>query len=325
MSFVNRAALILLALVCLCAGMPARAQDLPPELKSDSDASVITKAAFQALKTDYDRETVAANKTLLRNRLISIVIAQADVNFASYQRKSRHRRAILGTLLDILEIGTGTAISITNGARAKTVISEALDAERLGRQSLDKNFSLKDTQILINKMAAKRAQIQASILTNMENKGDAQYPLQMAMIDLAAYYKAGTIDGALENLSIDTGAEAQQAIRALEGVKLSKPATEEEATSARDSIDALANLNDELKVAATKDDATKKLKAIVTELEKDKDIVPFLKAANISSAETDGQVLRRGLLNVRRALRSLDPPNFDLLNRVNKVINNIAS
>lgn len=224
--------------------------------------------------------------------------------------------------MDILEIGTGTAISIMNGERARLVTSEFLGFTQLARQAFNKNFSLKDTQILFNKMVAKRAEVQTNIIKRMTSQEDDQYPFATAMIDLIAYYRAGTVDGALENLNIDTGHEAQQAVEVLENIKLSPPATAVQAAGAKATSDLLFDLLGELQdpSAAKQKAATDKLIAIVTELEKNKDAVPFLKAADISSTEQDGKKLRLGLINMRRALRSLDPPNFDLLNKVDAVI-----
>jgi hypothetical protein len=126
----------------------------------------------------------------------------------------------------------------------------------------------------------------------------------------------------LDNLGIDTGAEAQAALEVLENVKLSPPATKADVATARAASDVLFDLLTALQDpdAAKQKAATDRLIAIVTELEKNKSVVPFLVASGISSKEADGKKLRLGLINVRRALRSLDPPNFDLLNQVDAII-----
>jgi len=297
------------------------AQDRPIALRSDTELSAANKAEYQRVVNLYKAATGAATRQELRNQLISLAIAQTDLNFISYQKKSRHRRAILATLLDILEIGTATAITLTNGERARTVISEALGFLQLSRQAVNKNFSLKDTQILFNKMVAKRAELQANILRKF-GQNDSQYSFATAMIDLIAYYRAGTIDGALDSLGIETGAEAQDKLEELAKVQLSPPATRADAALARSAGDVLNDLRVRLQDAdaATAQAALAQLKAIVTELEKDSEIVPFLTAAGISSQSNDGPALRVGLLNVRRALRSAKPPRFDLLTKIDNVI-----
>jgi len=315
-------AMVCLAIVLGTNALPARAQDKPIAFGSDTDLSAANKSEYLRVAGLYKNETDAAKRKALRNQLISLTIAQTDLNFLSYQKKTRHRRAILSTLMDFLEIGTSTAISIMNGERARTVTSELLGLLQLTRQSVNKNFSLKETQILFNKMVAKRAEIQASIIQKMTSQEDDQYWFALAMIDLIAYYRAGTMDGAMENLNIDTGHEAEVALEALDNIKLSPPATKEDAALAKSANDVLFDLLGQLQDSDpdTRKAASDKLIAIVTELEKNKDLVPFLKAAGISSQDTDGKKLRLGLVNVSRALRSLVPPRFDLLNKLETAI-----
>ncbi len=154
----------------------------------------------------------------------------------------------------------------------------------------------------------------------MNLQEDDQYSFASAMIDLIAYYRAGTIDGALEDLNIDTGHEAQQALVALDAAKFRRPSTKIETALAQDSLSTLQALRGELKDAAKKGAALAKLQTIVAQLDKDNAISPFVKAASISAAEPDGEKLITGLIGVRRALNNLDPPNFELLNKVNKII-----
>jgi hypothetical protein len=82
---------------------------------------------------------------------------------------------------------------------------------------------LKDTQILFNKMVSKRADVLATILTKSVEDVE-QYPFEEALIDLIGYFKAGTFDGALENLNIDTGAEADEATKHVERIKIATKA-----------------------------------------------------------------------------------------------------
>lgn len=209
--------IILLILFCLCNSPVTRAQDLPIALRSNSELSPISPAAFRILADDYLRAYGSRSSNMpsaiqARNRLIFATVDQIDLNFYNYQKKTRHRRAFFDTLLDILEIGASTAISITNGERARSLIAEGLGFGQLSRAAINKNFSLGETQILFNKMVSKRAQILSVILPKTVQDVN-QYPWEAALIDLLGYFHAGTIDGALENLNIDTGAEAAQATR----------------------------------------------------------------------------------------------------------------
>lgn len=195
-----------------------------------------------------------------RNRLIYLAIDQMDLNFYDFQNSTRKKRAFFQTVLDILEIGASTAISITNGTRAKTLIAEGLGAVQAGRTSINKNFALKDTQILFNKMVEKRALVLATILTKSVQTVE-QYPFEAALIDLIAYYRAGTFDGALENLNIDTGSAAAAATKAVTALKIKTTADLRKAQT-------LDELYNGLIVRARNNDAAAitKLKAALTTL-----------------------------------------------------------
>jgi hypothetical protein len=212
--------------ICLSSVVPAGAQKKPAALGSNAPLSPNSSANYGTVAAAYKADLLAgdASKALIdRNRLIYLAIDQIDLNFYDFQKSTRKKRALLQTVLDILEIGASTAISITNGTRAKTLIAEGLGAVQAGRTSINKNFALKDTQILFNKMVERRAQVLGTILTKSVQAVD-QYPFEAALIDIIAYYRAGTFDGALENLNIDTGSAAAAATKALTALKIATTA-----------------------------------------------------------------------------------------------------
>jgi hypothetical protein len=227
----RRATMIGVVFLCLISIAPAMAQKKPVALEANTELSPASKDYYAEVAKAYKADISAgnANQALVdRNRLIYLAVDQMDLNFYDFQKNTRKKRALFQTILDILEIGASTAISITNGDRAKTLIAEGLGAVQLSRMSINKNFALKDTQILFNKMVSKRAQILGTILTRSVQPV-SQYPFESALIDLIAYYRAGTFDGALENLNIDTGAEASEATAVVEQLKIKTAAQLEKA------------------------------------------------------------------------------------------------
>ncbi len=212
--------------LCLISIAPTMAQKKPVALEANTELSPASKDYYAEVAKAYKADISAGNTNQAlvdRNRLIYLAIDQMDLNFYDFQKNTRKKRALFQTILDILEIGASTAISVTKGERAKTVIAEGLGAVQAGRTSINKNFALKDTQILFNKMVSKRAQILGNILTRTVQPVD-QYPFESALIDLIGYYRAGTFDGALENLNIDTGAEADEATKQVENIKIATQA-----------------------------------------------------------------------------------------------------
>ncbi|HYV24810.1 MAG TPA: hypothetical protein VE969_06190, partial [Pyrinomonadaceae bacterium] len=208
---------LVLVVILFGQAISVKGQKLPPILDTGSTApSAFDVQELQNIMKTYrdnvDKtgETNQAAAKLARNRLIGIGREQIDAMFNGYIKKDRKKRALIQFVLDFLEIGAATAIGISNGERAKSVISEGLGALQATRTSLNKNFQLLERQILINKMAADRA----TILTGIYAKRDQdaiQYPWEDARADLRTYRDAGTIDGALINLSSQVGQQKEVA------------------------------------------------------------------------------------------------------------------
>ena len=217
------------AALCLCVCFvgvgAARAQKNPSIFKTEGRDNAASMSAtsmeyIRSLESQY-RSLEATDKEgakRIRNKLIYIGVEQIDTYFNDYRRKSRKRNELIQFLLDFLEIGASTAIAITNGERAKEVIAEALNGFKGGRSSLNKNFRLLETQILFNKMVANRSDRLGQIYEQLNAEVDS-YPWERARSELKGYLYAGTIDDALNSLSIETGAIAGAAQRQLEGIK----------------------------------------------------------------------------------------------------------
>lgn len=250
--------------ICLGSITPTMAQKKPTALGSNTPLSPASTAYYEEVAAAYKADIAAGNagkdKALIdRNRLIYLAIDQMDLNFYDFQKSTRKKRALMQTVLDILEIGASTAISITNGERAKTLIAEGLGFLQSGRTAINKNYALKDTQILFNKMVEKRADVLGLILTKSTEEVE-QYPFEAALIDLIAYFRAGTFDGALENLNIDTGASADEATKRVQNIKIVTKAQLATSVVLRSTLaDLFTKLNDPNQ--AVRDAARAKLKA----------------------------------------------------------------
>jgi hypothetical protein len=207
---INWLACLTILVLCVAFCLPATAQkqrkDFPFALKEGTSMSSITADYYekeaQLYKTDRTQER--------RNRLIFMAVSQIDLNFRSYERKRRHNNNLFQTVINILEVGAATAISITNGERAKSLIADALGFIQGSRDSINKNYRLLERQVLINKMIEKRSKI-LTVIYQKADLPDTQYPFERAFIDLLDYFEAGTVDSALNSLATDTGSSASNA------------------------------------------------------------------------------------------------------------------
>lgn len=255
---------------------------------------------FDAYDAAKKAENVAGAKTA-RNEMIDLVRGQVDTYYKLRKDGRKTNIRWLQTLLDILEIGTATSITIMKGERAKTVVAAALNGLQGGRTAFNKNFEILQTQVLINKMNANRAEILTEIFKNRDLDID-DYSWYAAKNDLRRYLFAGTFNNALDTLVDETGADVIEAERELREVgeqKLTTSATLTDAKLAEDSAAIKKDLRKKLKgTDEEKADALKKIKAIVTALESDDAIQKLLESKDITSDSADGEKILNALRDI---------------------------
>jgi hypothetical protein len=325
----------LAALACLLVALPAAsvsAQKLPPILETGSkDPSAFNVEDVRRLKADYDARVQSTSEAdraaakLLRNRLIGIGREQVDAMFYSELRRDRRRNRFVQVLLDVLEIGAATAISITNGERAKTVISEGLGALQAGRTSLNKNFQLLERQVLINKMEADRANILTGILAQRD-RDVTEYAWEDARADLRTYRNAGTLDGALASLNSSVGKEridAEARLREIKDQPLTGAATPTDLALAGDAFDVESRLEDALGDATKKAAALATLQKIVATMAEDDEVAKLLADKGISATTDDGQKIIDTLDEIKENATTFN--RRDLVRKINTVIIDVGS
>ena len=324
----------ILICVLITAASTAKGQQLPPILQTGSgDPSAFDIQAIKDLMNEYKATNVAGatdlqkeRAKLARNRLIGIGREQVDAMFYGYIKKDRKKRAIVQFVLDFLEIGAAAAIAITNGERGKNIISEGLGALQASRTSLNKNFQLLERQVLINKMAADRATILTEIL-NKRDQDAAQYSWEDARADLRAYRNAGTIDGALINLSSEVGQqkeEAEDKLRVVQDKPITGAATEVDRIAAKSALEVRTSLRTALTNPNNQAAALDTLQKIVKKLQdEDKQIADLLEAKKITPTTSNGTDILNALVDINRTLTILN--RRDLVKRVNQVTVDVAS
>src|SRR5271165_6860979 len=182
-----------------------------------------------------------AAATALRNRMVYGVLAEIDYVYHNYEMSLFMNEGSFRVATDILALGLGVASTISNGERAKTVLSAALTGFTGATLSIDKNFFRQQTvQALISSMQAGRDQTKNLILQRL-SEPDTTYPFQAARSDMTAYFFAGTLPGALQHLNQTAAAKADdehvalnQTQLALSGISTAAVGT---ATNIRDAID----------------------------------------------------------------------------------------
>jgi hypothetical protein len=323
---------IIIVVVFISQAICVQGQKLPPILKEGSgDPSAFDIESIRAIKAEYDRKALSTDDAdraaakLLRNRLIAIGREQVDAMFNGYIKHDRKRRELIQFVLDFLEIGAAAAITLTNGERARTVISEGLGMLQASRTSLNKNFQLLERQVLINKMAADRATILTSILAKRDVEV-SQYSWEDARADLRTYRDAGTIDGALINLSSEVGQqkeEAEEKLREVQDKPITGAATKDDLNQAESAFKVEDRLETELGVDAKKAAALLTLQKIVGKLVEDEEIAKLLAEKGVSTTTDDGMKIINALDDIKENATTFN--RRDLVNKINLVIIDVGN
>lgn len=258
----------------------------------------------------------------VRNDLIEDALPFVDNAYMDFITGLQAGRDRGNFIADLVELGTSGAVGITNGERPIQILGVALTAFRGGRRSADLNF-YKDqsTPILISKMDGNRANVRTTILAR-EKLPIQDYPIGAAIGDIVDYYNAGTLVRAFTELAKDTAVQTRQSennVLTLKGVPLSPVATPEEVQVTSDAQIVIGKLQAALADPDQQIAATDKLRAIVTELNKDNDARVVLVGAGLTSMSAGDEILN-GLVRIRRDLRLANPPNISLLNKINAII-----
>ncbi len=230
----------------------------------------------------------------IRNEAIENGIMAVNSVYTDFVDDLNTGRATGNFIADVVDLGMGAAIGITNGERALQVLGVSLTAFRGGRHSVDVNFFKEQTTpILINKMDDNRSIVYASILLKKKKSVD-EYPMTEAIRDVVDYYNAGTLVRALTQLSKDTGEKANQSAKTVLQLQKIDPADFVEI----DDVDASAAYGDFLHSyttivkagssasAAEQDAAAQRLRQIYKDISGDPDL-----SAAVAKAKADNPVL----------------------------------
>jgi hypothetical protein len=164
---------------------------------------------FDADLAAYDNAATPDVARRVRDRTIHRLKANIDANYHEFENQLFTGRATSNVLSDITELGAAAAINITNGQRAKNIISVLLTGFKGGRKSVDENFfKERTTAAIISQMQASRAHIEAALLKNLREQDAREYSLDAALGELINYFYAGTLQKGLQDLAQKAGENA---------------------------------------------------------------------------------------------------------------------
>lgn len=146
-----------------------------------------------------------------RNQILEDLMRLVDANYFKFETELSQGRAIFDTTTDLAILGLGAAGSLVTHSGTQAILSAISGGIGGSRTSINKNiFHEKSTQALIAKMQASRKTIEELIRKGM-TLSLMEYSLSRGINNIEAYYNAGTIIGAIENITADAGAEKAKA------------------------------------------------------------------------------------------------------------------
>ena len=141
-----------------------------------------------------------------RNQILNDLVYLTDVNYYKFTGGLYEGRAIFDTASDLALLGLGAAGTLTPAASTKSILAAISGGIAGSRVSINKNFFQEQaTTALISKMDASRKTQLALMQDAMAKLSVKDYPLSRGLAQLAEYYNAGTIIGALEGITATAG------------------------------------------------------------------------------------------------------------------------
>lgn len=209
-------ALVVLLLALLMGGCTTTGNMYAPESSFTSPADIAALKEKYVSATSIEKYYSQPETKQRRNEFIAGRLVLYDLSYVDFVTKFRFGRAAESTILDTATLGIAQAITFLGGERTKEVLGAISGAIIGTRASYEKNFF--DEQAagaIASQMNAERKTALVPIMAGTKAEID-EYPLSVALMDLANYQYAGTIDGALSSIQRDAGIKESKATAALD-------------------------------------------------------------------------------------------------------------
>lgn len=276
----------IVAFTLLVTGCPQNKGQVPAVIAQRLINYEISK--FDADTNAYETSADVNQKRVVRDEMVFRLKRNVDAIYSQFEEDLFYHRATTSILADFTELAAAGAASITNGERAKTVLAIALTAFKGGRKSIDVNlFRERTTEILITKMRASRARIEAEMIGNM-NSDVRAYPLDQALGDLVRYFYAGTLHNALQEVSQQASSDSAEAQRVVSGARKIRAAVQSRFDASVQINQILQKLNEDARSNddAKRDAAKKRMLAALNKLKE-----PLRITASFSESNSAAELL----------------------------------
>jgi hypothetical protein len=187
-------------------GAPEPAFDIDADLKALSEQFSASTSV-----SNYYVQAAAGNAVAARNRFITGRLVQVDLHYIQFIRSLTTDKQRLETATDLATMTLNIAGTLTGGERAKANLAAAAAILGGTRTTIDKQYFFeKSMDALVGTMNAKRKAVLVGILQGLATKSVDEYPFELALTQLNEYYMAGTLNGAIQFINVQS-AEQEKA------------------------------------------------------------------------------------------------------------------
>lgn len=205
-------------------GAPTPATDVAQE--NTAFAIYLTGDVLERAVSSSNADRSGMTQLEWRDAVIAARLQIMDQNFQAFKSQFRAQVAGLSLGTDLASLGLTAAAAVTSGGTAKALaaastgvigVGTAFNKDALFQQTLPAIFAQMDASRSSVLIRIRQAQAQADV---------TKYPLALALTDLTAYERAGTIESATATLTQNAGDQATKNQVELDNLALGTPAAE---------------------------------------------------------------------------------------------------
>ena len=207
---------------CITARQPSLVE---PRMVSTDLPAMLDLSSLGRYKSDYGAYKAAAEgdkpdlerARYFRNKLTDRGLADIDQVYGEYVDALSYGKSLFALESDAIGLGLSAASTISLVTHTKTILSALATAFTGAHLSYDKNFFGQQTLPALGiAMQARRSAARKSIAANKQ-LAVTEYTVEGARRDLIAYFYAGTLTGAIQEIQEEAGAKTSESNKAQPG------------------------------------------------------------------------------------------------------------
>lgn len=204
------------------AGCTASLEGAPDRLLPiAAETEVAKKLASNAWYYEYATAT-GSRRRELRDQIVLARMYATDLYYSEYEARLTKERQSVGFYSTVASLALTSSATLVAANETKSILSALATGLTGTREAYDKEILIEKTiTILQQQMRTRRKEVKVTILERL-GRDTGTYPLELALTDLESYYRAGTLTGALIDVSEATGFRLSEARRLEEEVVVTR-------------------------------------------------------------------------------------------------------